>query len=847
MEIFKIENLTFKYPNSNDDTLKNIAFSIKKGEFITLCGKSGCGKTTLLRLLKPQLSPFGERKGAIFFEGRAAEELTDRESGSGIGFVIQDPESQIVCDKVWHELAFGLENFGMNQSEIRLRVAECASYFGIKDWFYKDTSELSGGQKQILSLAAIVAMQPSVIILDEPTSQLDPIAATEFISTISRINRELGITVIISEHRTEELFEISDRVMVMDDGKIVCFDTPRKAVAELAGLKHDMLAAMPTAARIFFGCGENCPLTVREGRERMEQFNALELELVKKEEKGKVILSAEKIRFRYERKENDVLKGFSVRIFGGEIYAIVGGNGVGKSTALAVMGGILKPYSGKIKLENSAKTAFMPQSPSTLFVHKTVREDLETTASDEEQLLKIAELMGIEELTDRHPYDLSGGELQRAAFAKLLLAEPDILLLDEPTKGLDAHFKITLGSMLKKLKAMGKTIVIVSHDIEFCAEYADRAAMMFDGEIVSEGEPHGFFANKSFYTTAANRIARDILPEAITADEVRKAIGFETVVAKVQTDIIKPQNKPPQKKEKTKKNRTKLVLGIVFAALFILCEVIFKGRFTDFRNVLYLILSLTLAGGSVMCLVPFSNNETETVIRKKKSKKHIVISALLLLAAVPITILCGVYLFEDKNYYAISLAVIVEVMAAVAAGFENKKPKAEEIVVISVLCALAVAGRAAFFGLQQFKPVGAIVIVAGSCLGGEVGFLVGAVAAFVSNFFFGQGPWTPWQMISFGMMGLVSGLFFGIKTVRKNRITYSLFGFLSTLVIYGGIVNPGSMLLWEPNPSFEMIASSWIAGLPYDLVHAFSALVFLWFMGVPLADKLERMKTKYGL
>ncbi|MEE0944705.1 MAG: ATP-binding cassette domain-containing protein [Clostridia bacterium] len=846
MEIFKIENLTFRYPKATAHAVDNASFSVKSGEFITICGKSGCGKTTLLRLLKPQLSPFGEKKGNILFNGQNIAKLTDKESAGKIGFLLQDLDSQIVCDKVWHELAFGLESLGLYNSEIRLRVAECASFFGIQDWFYKNTSELSGGQKQLLSLAAIVAIEPSVIILDEPTSQLDPIAATEFLNALSRINRELGITVIISEHRTEELFSLSDRVMVLEEGKIFCFDKPREVVREVVGSKHAMYAAMPAASRIFADrIAENPPLTVREGREKLEKLQVGEFTPDKRSVSGDVVLKADNIWFRYGKEEKDVLKGFSVQIKKGEIYAIVGGNGAGKSTALSVIGGISRAYRGKIRLLNGNKTALLPQSLSILFAGKTIRADLENLAT-EERINDTAVMLGIDGLLERHPYDLSGGELQRAALLKLLLTEPDILLLDEPTKGLDAHFKITFGEILAKLKEIGKTVVIVSHDIEFCAEYADRVAMLFDGTIISEGEPHEFFASKNFYTTAANRIARDVLPQAVLANEVRTAIGLEAVHIENTFEVEMPEIFEKEK-EKKHLNIPKLIIGIVLVILFALSEWYFGGRFTDFRNVIYQILSLLLLGAGVMCLVPFSNNEAEKGEKVKVGRKRAVISSLILLVAVPVTILSGVYLFDESNYYAVCLGIILEIMVAVAVSFEKRKPKAEEIVVISVLCALAVAGRAAFYPLQQFKPVGAIVVVAGSCLGAEVGFLVGAVTAFVSNFFFGQGPWTAWQMISFGMMGLAAGVFFRLRIVKKNRITYALFGFFSTILIYGGIANPGSMLLWEPNPTFELIVSSWVLGLPYDMVHAVSTLLFLWFIGVPLADKLERMKTKYGL
>ena len=253
MEHFKIEDLNFSYPTAKGKlSLENVSLTISKGEYIVLCGRSGSGKTTLLRHLKTVLAPHGKRSGSITFNGVPLEQVSERDQASKIGYVMQNPDDQIVTDKVWHELAFGLESLGTDQKVMRARVAEMACYFGIQDWFHRNVADLSGGQKQLLNLASIMAMQPEVLILDEPTSQLDPIAASDFLNTVRKINIELGTTVIVTEHRLEDIFPYADRAIVMDEGRIIADDTPRNIGKLLYEQKNLMFAAMPTPVRVFY-------------------------------------------------------------------------------------------------------------------------------------------------------------------------------------------------------------------------------------------------------------------------------------------------------------------------------------------------------------------------------------------------------------------------------------------------------------------------------------------------------------------------------------------------------------------------------------------------------------------
>ncbi len=540
MAHFQIKDLTFSYPTSKDKkSLDSVSLSIEKGEYIVLCGKSGSGKTTLLRQLKSVLAPHGKKTGEVLFNGNPLEQVSQRDQSAKIGYVMQNPDDQIVTDKVWHELAFGLESLGCDQKTMRCRVAEMACYFGIQDWFHRDVANLSGGQKQLLNLASIMAMQPEVLILDEPTSQLDPIAASDFLNTVRKINIELGTTVIITEHRLEDIFPYADRAIVMDSGKVIADDTPRNIGKLLYEQKNDMFAAMPTPVRVFYGAEGNgdCPLTVREGRTwlskaysnpKVNALPATELD----EEIDDPVLSLKELWFRYEKDSPDVLRGVSAEVPKGSLYAIVGGNGAGKSTTLKAVCGICKPYRGKVKIFGKPVEkykaaelfggclAMLPQDPKSLFVKKTVREDLAEMTKDEKKLAEVAAVCEIEDLLDSHPYDLSGGEQQRSALAKVLLTEPKLLLLDEPTKGIDSFFKEKLADILCKLKDQGITIVMVSHDVEFCARYADMVSMFFDGQMLTTDTPRRFFGNNSFYTTAANRMSRHVFSMAVTAEDV---------------------------------------------------------------------------------------------------------------------------------------------------------------------------------------------------------------------------------------------------------------------------------------------------------------------------------------
>ncbi|MGN0546811.1 MAG: ABC transporter ATP-binding protein [Acutalibacteraceae bacterium] len=543
MEVLQIKNLSFTYPKANKKALDAIDVSVKKGEFILICGASGCGKTTLLRLIKREIAPFGEKTGEILYNNIPLNELDDRSASSKIGFVGQNPDEQIVTDKVWHELAFGLENLGVEQSKIRRRVGEMASFFGIHKWYHSKTDELSGGQKQLLNLASVMVMQPEILLLDEPTSQLDPIAAADFIATLRKLNQEFGLTIILVEHRLEDVFPIVDRVMTMENGNVIFFDEPREICKKMKG--HPLEAGLPSAVRIFnsLDVDAECPLTVREGREFLEEHFSYKSGVKSKEKEivsRKTILEAKGIWFRYEKNLPDVITEVDLSVGKGEIFSILGGNGSGKTTTLNILAGLDKPYKGKVKLNGRKiseykngslyrrNLALLPQNPKTVFLKDRIDKDFceilkvmgVPNSEHKKKINVMAKRFGIEHLLDKHPYDLSGGEQQKCALCKLLLTDPQILLLDEPIKGFDACSKINFSELLYDLRNDGKTILIVTHDVEFAASVSDRCALFFDGKIISEGTPNDFFSDNNFYTTAASRISRDLFSGAVLCEDV---------------------------------------------------------------------------------------------------------------------------------------------------------------------------------------------------------------------------------------------------------------------------------------------------------------------------------------
>ena len=878
MESYSFKDVTFTYPEGEREALRNVSFMVRQGEFLILCGPSGCGKSTLLRHLKSCLTPHGLFSGEIRYQGIPLSELSQREQAQQIGYVLQSPENQVVTDKVWHELAFGLESLGCDTPTIRRRVAEIAAFFGIENWFYKNVTELSGGQKQLLSLASVMAMQPSVLVLDEPTAQLDPIAAADFLALLGKINRELGTTIILTEHRLEEAFPFATRVIVMDKGTILCDDKPENVGLQLKDKGSGMFLAMPTAMRVWAAVETElgCPMTVRDGSDFLNH-RAEEQPLLSLTEKGSpmypedLTLECENLWFRYEKGSPDVVKGFSLNLRRGEFYALLGGNGAGKSTTLKVISGLRSAYRGEVRLRG--KLGHLPQNPQTLFVKRTVREDLyevfrgEKIPKDKQdaEVARITELCGLRDFLDRHPYDISGGEQQRTALAKVLLTQPDILLLDEPTKGFDAEFKVTFALILRRLAAQGVTILMVSHDVPFCAEYAHKCGLFFDGSIVAEGAPREFFSGNSFYTTPANRMARHLIPQAVIVSDIIGCCGGELPA---EPEIPEAAALPEVKetavnfKPKPLPLWRKVLAGISLAVSLLVF--FYATSITDLSALIgrdgvsasgdqQLLLYLALIAALGVFIAAIGRRSAPSAMlqipaRQRKLGRRTLVAAVLVVLCIPLTIFAGVMYLGNQHYNVTAILVLTECMVPFFLVFESRKPKARELVTIAVLCAIGVASRAAFFMLPQFKPVLALVIITGVAMGGETGFLVGAVTMLVSNILFSQGPWMPWQMFSMGIIGFLAGVLFRKGLLRRSRGSLATFGAFSAVIIYGGIMNPAAAVMYNSQSiNWDMLKAYYVSGLPMDLIHAAATVIFIFLAAEPMLEKLDRIKVKYGL
>lgn len=953
--IFDIDKFSFAYPDGNDesgrtylpDALRDTELHVRQGEFVVILGRSGCGKTTLLRQLKPSVTPVGKKKGQIIFDGKDICSLDDRMAASQIGFVWQDVNAQLVTDKVWHELAFGLESLGYDNGYVRRRVAEMGSFFGLGDIFHRKVMELSGGQKQLVNLASVMAMSPKVLVLDEPTSQLDPIAANDFINSLVRINRELGTTIIMTEHRLEDVLPVCNRSVVMENGRII-YDGDVRGFAESVRTKRidrGLYLSMPASVQIYMGLekdsGKQLPLTVPDAREWLVDYdrkfrenggapvvpeiqnrgadegvngseNQADNAAVDKgdkkpgavngqkdagcREEHPVVCSLDEVSFRYERNTGDVLRQVSLDIYANEILMINGSNGCGKSTMLSLIANLYSPYSGKLRIAKNLRTGMLPQNPELLFTRRSVRDEL-IDANDRQQLAEIVRFCRLEELLDRHPYDLSGGEKQRLGLAKVLIADPDILLMDEPTKGLDNGFKMQLADMLRKLQKRGKTIVVVSHDIEFCAVAGDRVALLFDGEVAMVGDVRSYMSDNNFFTTAASRISRNILDGAVTVREVLAAYGADMDVTGAagggndsnqgtENESLRIANQGTAEMSEAagisddkladiilNKDRKVENLSIWQIVTIAVTTVIIIFGFWNTMSVSdlsglvqqmtvtaegrkYLVLyGVMIAAilGLLVAIRPITQKRNEDIVMDSVGHgfgKRTVVSIVAVLVLIPATIWFGVARLGDKKYFFISLLVLLEAMLPFFVSFEDRKPKVRDIVTLAVMCALAVTGRTAFFMLPNFTPVMAIVIIAGVAFGCEGGFITGAMTMFVSNFIMGQGPWTPWQMFAMGLVGFLAGLFFAGSSVRTRNMTklgLCIFGALICIVVYGGIMNPASVIMWQPNVNFSMIMASYVTGFPFDLAQATATVIALWLVARPFLEKLDRVRIKFGV
>lgn len=530
--IIELKQVSFYYPEGVTPALTQIDLAVPAGGFVLVCGPSGSGKSTLLKHMKSSQIPFGKGTGELLFKGKDLETMELGESARSIGFVGQNPDNQIVTDTVWHELAFGLENLGVPVEEIRKRTAETAQYFGMTEWFRQPVEALSGGQKQMLNLASVMVMQPEVLILDEPTAQMDPIGARRFFHTLKGLQQEIGTTIILSEQRLEEVMPLAQDLVYMEKGQIVAqgpVQESLKILADYEKIKNKPLAmetSFPVALRVYMKSREKeaqtVPVSVGQGRQWLSGKRVVTSEHKETYEETETVITVQGVDFSYE-KGKKVLEHLDWQVKKGSIYGLLGGNGAGKTTLMKLICGILKPRRGKIKTNGTVR--YLVQNPLSIFTEITAEDELAVCCGrDPKAVEEMLEKMELTEFREQNPLDLSGGQQQRLALGKVLLTKPEILLLDEPTKGMDGGFKVKFGAMLGELKKQGITTVLVSHDMEFCAEYATYCGLMFDREIISFGPTREFFAENVYYTTAAARMTRGILKDCLVAEDIMAAL-----------------------------------------------------------------------------------------------------------------------------------------------------------------------------------------------------------------------------------------------------------------------------------------------------------------------------------
>ncbi|MCC8073883.1 MAG: ATP-binding cassette domain-containing protein [Clostridiales bacterium] len=485
MVLFETKGLTFSYPHSEKTALDNINLKVNKGEFVLLMGESGSGKSTLLRILKPELAPYGKKSGDVIF------------SGNSIGFVEQNPQTSFVSENVRGELAFALENAKISSDKIAVKIGEISSFFNIADKLDEKTANLSGGERAVVSVASAMINDADTLILDEPFSQLDYKSTMQLCSLLKRINEELGVTVILASHSSQEVIDYSDRIVILQNGEIICNDTPKNAVKN-----SNILEFFPISAQLF----DERPLTVKDA---LPYAKKLKEKPYIKFEATDAAVTVKNLYFAYEKKSPDILDGLNFTAYKGKINAVIGANGSGKTTLLKVIAGIKRQYSGKIKL--TGKALYLPQDVRFLFTKDSLSQEIKTDT---------AKKLGIDDCLMQNPLDLSAGQMQRLGLGILLEQNGDIFLLDEPSKGLDFNAKKELGAILKQLCSENKTVIIVSHDLDFIGDIADTVSFLSDGNITMSGERRDVLSSLNFFTTQIRRITNNVLPLAVSTEDI---------------------------------------------------------------------------------------------------------------------------------------------------------------------------------------------------------------------------------------------------------------------------------------------------------------------------------------
>lgn len=547
MEILQLENVTFTYAQATSPSVNNIHLHVNEGDFVVLCGPSGSGKSTLLRLLKQELTPNGKLDGRIMFYGEHLQQIDALKLVQQIAIVMQDPDYQIVFDDTMQELVFALENIGLSSIDIKKRVAELVHYFAAQSLLTQKPSTMSGGQKQTVNLLSALLLKPKLLLLDEPTAQLDPIAAKKFITMLKQLNEDTGMTIIMAEHHTEQLFEIADQIVMLEQGEIIYEGTSEAVVRQLLQPNEKYYSYVPETIRFLneqqILQDSYIPFSLKESKRLLrKQFKEMQRATIEQIPTERKVIDCRDVYTQYEKNSPFILKNFSVSVYEGEIFTLLGGNGSGKSTWLKSLIGTIPVVRGKVALLGQSKIKqrqlaedirYLPQNPKVYFTHDTIEQEMlalmERFNDETVTVTQLLKMFNIEHLQNRHPHDCSGGELQRAALACLQIGNPKILLLDEPTKGLDPLHKQQLLEILKQLQQT-MTIICVTHDVQFAAQCATRCGILFNGEVTAVGTIDTVLKNNYFYTTALNRLTKTESFEGFLTIEEARFLKYEVII-----------------------------------------------------------------------------------------------------------------------------------------------------------------------------------------------------------------------------------------------------------------------------------------------------------------------------
>lgn len=545
-ELIKSEHLIFTYAGQTTPTLTDISLQIHAGDFVTVVGATGSGKTTLLKQLKKELKPAGTQQGQVTYQGTPVADLTSDVSAQQLGYVAQDPQVQPIMATVIEELAFPLENLGYSTAAMNGRIAEVANFLGLNQLLHLPIDDLSGGQLQLVNLASVLALKPQVILLDEPTAQLDPTTAQNFLNILQQVHDELAITIVLTEHRLNRVLALANRLVLLEHGRLT-YDGP--VSAGLVRMQADpALRPFVPAVPAFFLDQQlpvsELPLTVTTGRRMIAQqgwrFTAVPAPAPQTSTPPSAFsMTASGVSLRYPT-TGDILHQVDLDVKPGSWLAIIGKNGSGKSTLLSVLAGLRKPQHGKVKLDQHVvwkmknddrlqRLSFLSQNPTEQFSGDSVTEELTAQAkltgdgaAVADRVTAMLTTFQLTAVATQNAFDLSGGQQQLLGMALALITKPEVLLLDEPTKGLDPATKLLVGHVLQQAHTAGLTIIMASHDMDFCAEFADACTFMFDGRLNQPQPTRQFFTENFLSTTAVNRLVRQQVPSALFSQDVTR-------------------------------------------------------------------------------------------------------------------------------------------------------------------------------------------------------------------------------------------------------------------------------------------------------------------------------------